>query len=235
MYSYYVCRTLKYRFPNWFRMALTSVQSSQMLVGCLISYKSYQYLQTNFNCLGSYKNIFWSFLMYSLYFLLFARFFISNYLLKKSVSISKLQPKRFLTNDDDSMSNMVLLPESEASKKRIWYDLGQSGLSIYNNCHFFFSRFIFEPFWNVHLLIFHIPSLMAKSYSFFRINLSNLITIFNLVFTNQINFYSGTHGIYAITEIIWVNDTKQDELWMVSLQNFNQIKYLENSSCRSEE
>jgi hypothetical protein len=79
---------MKYRIPKWIQVTVTVFQLSQMGVGCFVNYKAYVYKQAGDTCYVAYSNIFWSFVMYAVYFGLFLHFFFVNYLLKKS-TISK--------------------------------------------------------------------------------------------------------------------------------------------------
>jgi elongation of very long chain fatty acids protein 6 len=84
MYSYYAFRAMKYRIPTWIQITVTIFQLSQMIVGCFVNFKAYQYKQRNIPCEVAYSNIFWSFVMYAVYFGLFLHFFFVNYLWKTS-------------------------------------------------------------------------------------------------------------------------------------------------------
>jgi len=84
MYTYYAFRAMKYRIPKWIQVTVTMFQLSQMGVGCFVNYKAYVYKQDNVPCQVAYSNIFWSFVMYAIYFALFLHFFFVSYLLKKS-------------------------------------------------------------------------------------------------------------------------------------------------------
>ena len=89
MYSYYAFRAMKYRIPKWVQITVTIFQLSQMVVGCFVNYKAYVYKEAGVTCHVAYSNIFWSFVMYAVYFLLFLHFFIVNYLLKPTPAINK--------------------------------------------------------------------------------------------------------------------------------------------------
>ena len=87
MYSYYAARAMQYRIPKWVQITVTIFQLSQMVVGCFVNYKAYIYKEAGATCKVAYSNIFWSFVMYAIYFLLFLHFFFVNYLWKKSNSV----------------------------------------------------------------------------------------------------------------------------------------------------
>ncbi|XP_059475539.1 elongation of very long chain fatty acids protein 6 [Neocloeon triangulifer] len=80
MYTYYALRAMGYRPPKQFAMFITASQLSQMVVGCLVNYWAYQYLQNGDECHISLTNIKLSFTMYLSYAVLFARFFHKSYL-----------------------------------------------------------------------------------------------------------------------------------------------------------
>ena len=94
MYSYYAFRAMKYRIPKWVQITVTIFQLSQMVVGCFVNYKAYVYKEAGVPCHVAYSNIFWSFVMYAVYFLLFLHFFIVNYLLKAPAISKSDEPKK---------------------------------------------------------------------------------------------------------------------------------------------
>lgn len=82
MYSYYALRAMGYKPPRFIPMVITSMQLTQMIVGCTINLWAYDYLQTynTSSCHISPINIKLSIAMYASYFVLFARFFYATYL-----------------------------------------------------------------------------------------------------------------------------------------------------------
>lgn len=82
MYSYYALRAMGYKPPRFIPMVITSMQLTQMIVGCTINLWAYDYLQTMHPsaCNISPINIKLSIAMYFSYFVLFARFFYVTYL-----------------------------------------------------------------------------------------------------------------------------------------------------------
>lgn len=82
MYSYYALRAMGYKPPRFIPMVITSMQLTQMIVGCTINLWAYDYLQTmhQSSCNISPINIKLSIAMYFSYFVLFARFFYVTYL-----------------------------------------------------------------------------------------------------------------------------------------------------------
>ncbi|CAF1538847.1 unnamed protein product, partial [Rotaria sordida] len=86
MYTYYAFRAMKCPIPKWMQVTVTVFQLSQMVVGCFVNYKAYVYKQNGASCAVTYANIFWSFVMYAIYFGLFLHFFCVSYLSKKPVT-----------------------------------------------------------------------------------------------------------------------------------------------------
>lgn len=82
MYSYYALRAMGYKPPRFIPMVITSMQLTQMIVGCTINLWAHDYLQTmnSSACNISPMNIKLSVAMYFSYFVLFARFFYATYL-----------------------------------------------------------------------------------------------------------------------------------------------------------
>lgn len=82
MYSYYAFKAMKIRIPRVISVVITSSQILQMVVGCYINYKAFEYMSNGMPCGTSRTNVFVSSLMYFSYFYLFARFFYLSYLSK---------------------------------------------------------------------------------------------------------------------------------------------------------
>lgn len=82
MYSYYALRAMRYKPPRFISMVITSLQLTQMIVGCAINIWAHDYLKTAHHspCHISHINIQLSIAMYFSYFVLFARFFYVTYL-----------------------------------------------------------------------------------------------------------------------------------------------------------
>ena len=93
MYTYYAFRAMRFRIPMWMQVTVTIFQLSQMGVGCFVNYKAYVYKEQIASCQVAYSNIFWSFVMYAVYFLLFLHFFCVSYLPTKS-STSAIERKK---------------------------------------------------------------------------------------------------------------------------------------------
>jgi len=80
MYSYYAVKALKIPVPKVLAMVITTLQLLQMVFGCGVNILAWQYMGKGRACAVSYNNLYWSFLMYTSYFLLFARFFFLAYI-----------------------------------------------------------------------------------------------------------------------------------------------------------
>ena len=83
MYSYYALKALKFRVPRWIAMSITTAQLAQMVMGAVVNIWAYQVKQAGNECHVSYDNIKISLLMYTSYFVLFARFFRKAYVVNK--------------------------------------------------------------------------------------------------------------------------------------------------------
>lgn len=80
MYTYYCLRALKFRFPKWVNIFITSIQLMQMVVGMGLNMWTYHLKEQGIACQQSYQNLRWGLLMYASYFVLFAHFFYNTYL-----------------------------------------------------------------------------------------------------------------------------------------------------------
>jgi elongation of very long chain fatty acids protein 6 len=97
MYTYYALKAMRYRPPKTIAMVITTLQLSQMVVGCAINISAYQYLENgHVDCHITRRNINFSFAMYFSYFVLFARFFHKTYLADKK------NAKKHFANDAPS-------------------------------------------------------------------------------------------------------------------------------------
>lgn len=79
MYSYYALRAAGFRVSRKFAMFITLSQITQMLVGCVINYLVFSWMQHG-QCHSHVQNIIWSSLMYLSYFVLFCHFFFEAYI-----------------------------------------------------------------------------------------------------------------------------------------------------------
>ncbi|OXB68170.1 hypothetical protein ASZ78_012268 [Callipepla squamata] len=85
MYSYYALRAAGFRVSRKFAMFITLSQITQMLVGCVINYLVFSWMQHG-QCHSHVQNIIWSSLMYLSYFVLFCHFFFEAYIGKATKS-----------------------------------------------------------------------------------------------------------------------------------------------------
>lgn len=83
MYSYYALRAMKYQFPKWVNMFITSLQLIQMMGGIIVNVTAYYALKDGRECQLSYKNIQYCLIMYFSYLVLFAQFFYTTYIVKR--------------------------------------------------------------------------------------------------------------------------------------------------------
>ncbi|XP_066173916.1 very long chain fatty acid elongase 6 isoform X1 [Sylvia atricapilla] len=79
MYSYYALRAAGFRVSRKFAMFITLSQITQMLIGCVINYLVFSWMQHG-QCHSHVQNIIWSSLMYLSYFVLFCHFFFEAYI-----------------------------------------------------------------------------------------------------------------------------------------------------------
>ncbi|KAM7317941.1 hypothetical protein ACRRTK_022678 [Alexandromys fortis] len=79
MYSYYALRAAGFRISRKFAMFITLSQITQMLMGCVINYLVFTWMQHD-QCHSHFQNIFWSSLMYLSYLVLFCHFFFEAYI-----------------------------------------------------------------------------------------------------------------------------------------------------------
>ena len=75
---------MKFRIPRWISMIITLLQLTQMIIGCWINVKAWQYKQNGEQCQVSDENLKVSLIMYGTYFILFAQFFLGSYIVKSS-------------------------------------------------------------------------------------------------------------------------------------------------------
>ncbi|XP_010159552.1 PREDICTED: elongation of very long chain fatty acids protein 6-like [Eurypyga helias] len=79
MYSYYALRAAGFRVSRKFAMFITLSQITQMLIGCVVNYLVFSWMQQG-QCHSHVQNIIWSSLMYLSYFVLFCHFFFEAYI-----------------------------------------------------------------------------------------------------------------------------------------------------------
>ena len=97
MYSYYCLRALRYKVPPVINIVITTMQLMQMIIGVSINIWTYKIKGRGEFCQQSYENLKYSSIMYFTYFVLFAQFFYTTYMIKpeaKSIDESKSEGKK---------------------------------------------------------------------------------------------------------------------------------------------
>lgn len=89
MYTYYALRAMKFMFPKWVNMFITSLQLIQMIIGIAVNVVAYQALKDGRFCVNSYKNIQYCLIMYFSYLVLFVHFFYTSYIVQKPIHYDK--------------------------------------------------------------------------------------------------------------------------------------------------
>ncbi|KAL3090374.1 hypothetical protein niasHS_006826 [Heterodera schachtii] len=97
MYTYYTFASLGFRFPKWVSMTVTTLQTTQMLIGVFISLyvarlKLFSSRPTV--CQQSVENMCICFSIYTAFAFLFIRFFVNSYLLGKKPTAAKAVAKK---------------------------------------------------------------------------------------------------------------------------------------------
>ncbi|XP_022425232.1 elongation of very long chain fatty acids protein 3 [Delphinapterus leucas] len=90
MYTYYTLKAAKVKPPRWFPMLVTSLQILQMFMGATVGILTYVWRQEQ-GCHTTKEHLFWSFILYTTYFLLFVQFFHQNYVITKVKAKTKSQ------------------------------------------------------------------------------------------------------------------------------------------------
>merc|ERR1711953_1445704 len=119
MYSYYALKAMRIRVARSVAMVITSLQLLQMVVGCVVNYTAYTFKTKGMSCGVSETNLRLSLLMYSSYFILFARFFYSAYF-AQSQSQRKLCPeeKEFRANPEIFSPELLQTKQSNQDDSR---------------------------------------------------------------------------------------------------------------------
>ena len=86
MYAYYALRSLKFKVPQPFAMAITTLQIVQMIFGFYVSSHAFFAKLTGAKCDIPMKTATFGFAVYTSFFYLFARLFINSYLRKTNLS-----------------------------------------------------------------------------------------------------------------------------------------------------
>jgi hypothetical protein len=119
MYSYYALRAMKFNPPRFISMIITSLQLTQMIIGCAINVWANDYLKTAGpnSCNISPINIKLSIAMYFSYFVLFARFFYKAYL-----SSNAKKGKRITSSSSSMKSELTMNGKSSLIAQNIPMD-----------------------------------------------------------------------------------------------------------------
>ena len=95
MYTYYAFRAMKFRIPRPICIAITSMQTFQMVIGITVNVGVILVKQRGDHCQQSWSNLVFSSLMYFSYFLLFSVYFYNAYVAPKKVPKVKLANKPY--------------------------------------------------------------------------------------------------------------------------------------------
>ena len=91
MYSYYCLRALRFKIPSCVNMVITSLQLAQMIIGVSINIWIYKIKGRGEFCQQTYDNLKYSSIMYFTYFVLFAQFFYTTYIVKPVPSTTEVK------------------------------------------------------------------------------------------------------------------------------------------------
>lgn len=83
MYTYYALRAMRYQFPKWVNILITSLQLLQMIIGIVVNVAANAALIDGRDCDNTFVNIKYCLTMYFSYLVLFSHFFYTTYILKK--------------------------------------------------------------------------------------------------------------------------------------------------------
>jgi len=122
MYTYYAFKALKYRVPKFVAMVITSLQLLQMVIGCVVNYMAFTFKQNGMQCGVSDTNLKLSLLMYTSYFVLFARFFYNAYFnknQKQENSTNKLGNEKTNVSEENSLKKLDRESEVPSESKKI--------------------------------------------------------------------------------------------------------------------
>ncbi|ELV11642.1 elongation of very long chain fatty acids protein 3 [Tupaia chinensis] len=91
MYTYYTLRAAKVKSPRFLPMLITSLQILQMVMGAVVSILTYIWRQEQGCHTTTVEHSFWSSILYTTYFILFAHFFRQTYIRPKVRAKTKSQ------------------------------------------------------------------------------------------------------------------------------------------------
>lgn len=121
MYTYYAFKALRYRVPKVIAMVITSLQLLQMVIGCVVNYMAFTFKQNGMQCGVSDTNLKLSLLMYTSYFVLFARFFYNAYfnkIQKKLNTNPKLEDEKMNVSEENNLKKLDTETEETSELKK---------------------------------------------------------------------------------------------------------------------
>lgn len=80
MYTYYAFRALRFKFPRFVNIIITSLQIAQMVLGVVFNVYAYKVLNEGRHCAATYSGLRFGFVMYLSYLFLFSQFFYNVYI-----------------------------------------------------------------------------------------------------------------------------------------------------------
>lgn len=119
MYSYYALRAMKFSPPRFISMIITSLQLTQMVIGCAINIWAHGFLKTAGRnaCNISPINIKLSIAMYFSYFVLFAQFFYKAYLSNSAKKGKRTMISSSSSSSSTSSAKSLLLAQQDEKLK----------------------------------------------------------------------------------------------------------------------
>jgi len=80
MYTYYAFRALRFKFPRFVNIIITSLQIAQMILGVALNFYAYNILSQGRYCSATQQGLKLGFMMYFSYLVLFSQFFYNVYI-----------------------------------------------------------------------------------------------------------------------------------------------------------
>lgn len=115
MYTYFALRAMRVSVPKGVAMTITTLQLVQMVVGCGINYLAFSFKESGRECGVSDTNLLYSSLMYSSYFVLFARFFYKAYFCKSERKSNEKQTNMQLNGSPVSFGSVLQAGNKQSS------------------------------------------------------------------------------------------------------------------------
>lgn len=91
MYGYYSFRTIGYRIPKYVSIAITTLQTVQMFVGCWINLIVLRIMNDGAPCDMSRSSLYFNVIVYFTYLILFCKFFYTSYVIKSTTEKAKVK------------------------------------------------------------------------------------------------------------------------------------------------